>query len=186
MSEDQVVLILGGSGMLRPVVRALLERGNTVIAVARRPHHAAPPNHTPGEFVPVQGEWSDPEALVASILAVIRHRKLPQPLVQGAIVWVHSPYREALLAELHRVLAPDATVLQLWGSGARDPRDVMEAESSSQGRWRLRHLFLGYRYGPSASRWLTDEEISQATIHTWDTDGKYLHAGQLDPWEHRP
>lgn len=99
---------------------------------------------------------------------------------------MHSPYRKAVLAELDRVLASDATVLQLWGSATRDPRDVMEDEALSERRWRLRHLFLGYRHGPSASQWLTDEEISQATVHAWGTDDKYVHAGQLDPWEQRP
>ena len=156
------------------------------MVVARRPHRAAPLARTAGEFIPVTGEWDKPGALVDSVLAAARHRKLSHTPVQGAIVWVHSPHRQAVLAELHRLLAPDATVLQLWGSATRDPRDIMDEEAHSECTWRSRHLFLGYRHGPSASQWLNDQEISQATIHAWDTDDKYFHAGELDPWEQRP
>lgn len=70
MSETQPVLIIGSSGMLHPAVRALLVRGVTAMAVAHRPHRAAPAAHTAGElgeFIPVEGEWSKPGALVAGI-----------------------------------------------------------------------------------------------------------------------
>src|SRR5699024_6410099 len=91
--------------------------------------------------------------------------------------------RRAVLDELDRLLAPDATVLQLWGSATRDPRDVMDAEAHSEYPWRLRHLFLGYHRGPFATRWLTDEAISHAPVHSWDTDDDSALAGELDPWE---
>src|SRR5699024_6492623 len=132
MNESQTVLIIGGSGMLLPAVRTLLERGATVMVVARRPDRAAPPASTAGEFIPVQGQWSEPGVLVDRVLASARHRNISLPLIHGAIVWVHSPHRRAVLDELDRLLAPDATVLQLWGSATRDPRDVMDAEAHSE------------------------------------------------------
>lgn len=182
MGEARSVLVIGGTGMLRPAVRRLLKRGVTVLAVARRPDRAAPPMPTPGEFIPIRGEWSDPGALVESVCAAASRRGISVPLSHGAVIWVHSPFRSAVMDELDRVLAADATVLQLWGSAARDPREVMAEEARSERRWRERHVFLGYHREAGASRWLTDEEISHATIHAWDTDGDCFYAGRLDPW----
>lgn len=186
-TNSQTVIVIGGTGMLRPAVRTLVDRGETVLAASRRPNRGAPSGRWVGEYIPVEGRWAEPEALIGSIRTLMDERDIPAADVPGAIVWVHTPYRQPVLDQFERVLSPDATVLQLWGSAVRDPREVMAEEGSSARPWRTRHLFLGYqRNDDGGARWLTAEEISTATVHAWDSADSHVIAGQIDPWEHRP
>ena len=65
--------------------------------------------------MPVVADWQDPQSLIEAVgTATGRH-----PVTQ-AIVWVHSPYRTAVMCELDRVVASDAIVVQVWGSAGED------------------------------------------------------------------
>lgn len=185
-TSRQTVIVIGGTGMLRAAVRTLVERGNTVVAAARRPGRGAPLGATTGEYVPVEGQWAEPEMLIDAIRTALIQRGTLDSGVHGAIIWIHTPHRQAVLNELERVLGSDATVLQLWGSATKDPREVMGEEDRADRPWRTRHLFLGYQRDLGGSRWLTSEEISSATVRAWDGEDDYFIAGRIDPWGHRP
>lgn len=189
ISDHRAILVIGGTGMLRPAVTSLVNRGMTVLVVARRPHRGAPQKPSMGLHIPVEADWNDPKTLAQRVQAVLEDRLTPRPMVQGAIIWIHSPYRQAVLDQLEHVLSPEARLLQLWGSAAQDPRQVMAAEDHTVRSWDTRHLFLGYQRDDGVSRWLTSLEVSQATLHAWDDESKGNHrfiAGELDPWSHRP
>ncbi|MGO1949078.1 MAG: hypothetical protein ACTH1D_05555 [Mycobacteriaceae bacterium] len=178
----QCVLVIGGTGMLRSAVRGLVGRGDPVIAVARRPQRGAPDGD--GTFIPVEGDWSRPDELVDGIRGALDAHGIRSSDIAGAIVWVHSPYRQPVLDKLEGLLPLDAIVLQLWGSGFQDPREV--AGESVERPWIMRHLFLGYQRDSGVSRWLTDDEISEATVQAWDGANDRVIAGHLDPWDERP
>lgn len=184
--NGQQVLVVGGTGMLRGTVRDLTRRGHTVYAVARRPARGAPEAPAPGEFVPVPSEWSEAGRVGRDVLAAMRSRATTPHAMHGAILWVHSPHRQAVLDQLVDVLAPDATVLQLWGSAATNPRKTMAQEHSTRHPWTMRHLVLGYHREAGYFRWLTDEEISRAALRAWDGDERVSVAGQVEPWARRP
>ena len=184
------VLIIGGTGMLRPVVHELLDRGELVVVVARHPHRAEPPGGGPtmgwtAGFVPVPAQWDRPEALVDQIEATLRSRGEPSVL-DGAIVWIHSPHRQSVLSELSRVLNEASTVVQLWGSAAQDPRRVLAGESDDGYPWTMRHVLLGYHRSSEGARWLTHSEVAAATLQAWDDGPAHVVAGRLDPWEDHP
>lgn len=186
-SDRRYVLVVGGTGMLRRAGHELIGRGHGVLAVARRPARGAPVGDGPGEYVPVEADWSRPEALGDAIRAELDGRGVASGAILGAIVWVHSPHRQAVLDQLEGLLEPGATVLQVWGSAATDPREVMAKDDGCAVRpWRARHLYLGYQRDERGARWLTDEEISGAAVRAWDGDGGPSLAGQVDPWEHHP
>lgn len=175
------VLVIGGTGMLRPAVHELVDRGQTVVVASRRPERAAPPGPGQGRFVPVVATWQEPVALVDSIIAATGGRS-----VTVAVVWVHSPYRIAVMHELDRVVAPGALVLQVWGSAGEDPRNVRAAELVRLPGRSMRDVILGYAGEAGASRWLTHTEISEGVLGALDLPETDQVIGQLDPWDERP
>lgn len=182
------ILVIGGTGMLRLVIHELLERQHLVLAIARRPERAAPAHDAHDRYIPLTGDWRQPETFAQQARAALEHRGATTGQLQGAIVWVHSPYRQAALDQVEQLLEPTAQVLQLWGSATQHPADVMRGEEKSERPWVSKHLLLGYEHSGGASRWLTNDEIAHATLRAWDAvpgDG-YFTAGQTEPWGQRP
>lgn len=174
------ILVVGGTGMLRPAVHALLERGRDVALLARRPARGAPGAPTPGTFLPVAGDWTAPSGLADDVLAATDGRH-----VTTVVAWVHAPHRAAVLEGLPAATIAGAAVIHLWGSAARDSRQTIE-EIDLGGDRRARHVLLGYRSTQAGSRWLTDGEISAAVLRALDGSAAAVVAGQLDPWDQRP
>lgn len=174
-------LVIGGTGMLRHAVHELVGRGSRVIAVSRNPDRAAPPQTSPGEFFPVAADWADPKSLVDAIAAATDERR-----AELVVVWVHTPYRAALMRELERVVAPDAIVVQVWGSAAQDPRGYLTTERVELPGRTSRDVFLGYVIRESGARWLTHREISEGVLHAIDQPEATHTVGQIDPWDQRP
>lgn len=176
-------LVIGGTGMLRPAVRTLLESGHDVAIIARRPECGAPGADTAGRFLPITGDWRDPSSLSDRIRATGHAGRIPT-----VIAWVHDPHRPAVMESIDAVIAPDATVVHLWGSVGQDPRDLVPAFDPVDRR-RVRHVVLGYmphgRHGADA-RWLTDAEISTAVLQALDSDERITVAGRIEPWHRRP
>lgn len=179
--SSEYAVVIGGTGMLRPAVHTLLKRGLKVVVVARRPDRAAPPDELQDQFVPVVGDWSDPETLVEHVLAATGQR-----LAKYLIVWAHSPHQEALMHELERVVAQDAVVVWVWGSAGRDPHEVLTEHADSFAGHRVRHVVLGYLSGVNGSRWLTHTEISTGVLNAIESTREIHVVGRLDPWDRRP
>lgn len=182
MSErDEYVLVVGGTGMLRPAVHQLLERGLKVVAVARNPGRAAPDGTLGARFVAVVADWRDPASLVDAVQAATSGHRATQ-----LIIWAHSPHREALMSELERVAAADAVVVHVWGSAGKDPREALVAQKDPTPGCAVRDVVLGYIEEDGVSRWLTHAEISTGVLGALDgPDGTHL-VGQVDPWDQRP
>lgn len=175
------VLLIGGTGMLRPAVHQLVDRGRRVVVASRRPDRAAPPAAGRGEFVPVVAAWQKPEALSDSIVSATGGHP-----VTHVVVWVHSPYRTAVMGELEHTVASDAIVVQVWGSAGEDPRNVLATERVTLPGRRMRHVILGYAIEAKVSRWLTHTEISDGVLRALDRPEALQIIGQIDPWDHRP
>lgn len=175
------VLVIGGTGMLRSAVYELVDRDLKVVVASRRPDRAARPATGRGEFVPVVAAWQEPQALVDAIVVATGGR-----LVTCVVVWVHFPYRAEMMRELARVVAPDAIVVQVWGSASQDPRDVRATEQVTLPGRRMCDVLLGYVSEAGVARWLTHTEISDGVLQALDRTEALQVVGQIDPWEQRP
>ncbi|HIW99612.1 MAG TPA: hypothetical protein H9871_05665 [Candidatus Nesterenkonia stercoripullorum] len=175
------VLMVGATGMLRPAVHALTHRGHSVTAVSRQPGRATPPSTIPGEFTAVSADWRDPESLTDAVADAAHGHLFPT-----AVVWVHSPYRVAVMRGLARLLTADAVVVQVWGSASHDPRDVLDSQGVDLPGRTMCHVMLGYVRLAGISRWLSSAEISDGVVHALDAAEPVHVVGRIDPWQQRP
>lgn len=175
------VLMVGATGMLRPAVHALTHHGHSVTAVSRQPRRAAPPSTMPGRFTAVSADWRDPESLIDAVADAAYGHLFPT-----AVVWVHSPYRVAVMGGLARGLTADALVVQVWGSASQDPRDVLTSEGVDLPGRTMRHVMLGYVRHTGKSRWLSSTEISDGLLQALQASEPVHVVGHIDPWDQRP
>lgn len=180
MSAVREILVVGGTGMLRPAVYRLLSQGTQVILVARRPERIAP--ETSAEpLVRVAADWSDPENLAAAVGESTAGR-----LVPAALLWVHTPYDQGLHQAIDPLLSPTATVVQLWGSAGQDPRRSRPNPAQYRAPRSYRSLMLGFADGPSTTRWLTDQEISDGALRALNDPAEQQLVGRVEPWSDHP
>jgi NAD(P)-dependent dehydrogenase (short-subunit alcohol dehydrogenase family) len=180
------VLVVGGTGMLRPAVHALADTGRRVVVVARRPDRAlrgaSSASVSVDAVVPVVADWAEPYHLADQVAAAFDGEP-----IDAALLWIHSPHHRQVLAELDPLLAPSATVVQLWGSARRDPSAQATAPPPGYGPPRAyRRVVLGYVRDGAGSRWLTDEEISQGALRALDDPAPVQIVGRTEPWSQRP
>ncbi|KAJ5191769.1 uncharacterized protein N7498_010754 [Penicillium cinerascens] len=177
MDPSTIILVLGGTGMLLPAVRGLLECGHTVALVARRPQHAG----VHPRLLPIHGDWIDANGLARGVRAALGTARPSK-----AILWVHSPYKAAVYAALDSLLSPDAVVVDLTGSAGTSPPIAQIPEPFCQPR-QYRQVVLGFmgKHG-RPTRWLTDQEISDGSLKALDTPGSPQVVGRLEPWDERP
>lgn len=184
-SEDPIVVI-GGTGMLRPAVHRLVADGGHVVVVARRPQRAftgepAPWQASGGQLVPVTADWADPGHLADEVAVATEG-----VAARAVIAWIHGPYHEDVLAALDRTLARTAVVVQLWGSALGDPTEGPAPPAMAASPRSYRRVVLGYVREGSRSRWLTDEEISAGALRALDDPSPVQVVGQVTPWSQRP
>lgn len=178
---ERDILVVGGSGMLRPAVHDLLDEGARVVVVARRPERAASGTDRDGLLVPVTADWAEPRQLAERVVKA----RGDQPFAE-AILWVHSPYGDGLHPELGSLLTDDAVVVHLWGSAGRDPREGPEVPDAYVQPRRYRRVVLGFADGSSGTRWLTDDEISGGAVHALTDPAPVQIVGRVEPWSDRP
>lgn len=177
----QEILVVGGTGMLKPAVDQLLVSGTSVFVVARNPHRATPDNKTSGVFTPVRGDWERPSELVDAVLEATGGRRLPT-----LVFWAHSPHRFPLIKELDRALEPPATVVRIWGSATRDPRMALSHDEHVLENHNVRDVVLGYEQTAGRNRWLTNGEISDGVLKSLAEDTSMQVVGKIDPWKLHP
>lgn len=180
MAGAREVLVVGGTGMLRPAVYRLLTEGMRVIVVARRPERIVP-DTSAERLVRIAADWSQPEDLAAAVGESTAGRLLP-----AALLWVHTPYDQALHQALDPLLSPTATVVQLWGSAGEDPRRSRPNPAEYRPPRSYRSLILGFADGLSTTRWLTDQEISEGALRALQDPAEQQVVGRVEPWSDHP
>ena len=150
-------LVIGGTGMLAGLTRALVARGHSVTSIARRAtllSERACTDQSRGLLVPVALDYRDSAALEEALAHVVRERGP----VDLAVCWIHTdaPHAPGLVA---RALAAGARLVQVFGTR----------------HWPLAEIPLHVAYrqvllGTSGGRWLTHEEISEGVLAAMDAD----------------
>ncbi|MFC4333604.1 Rossmann-fold NAD(P)-binding domain-containing protein [Salininema proteolyticum] len=149
--HQSTVLVVGGTGMLRPAVRSLAEAGSRVLVAARSPKGITEVGPT-GSVSFVGAHWERPRELADSV-----RRAAGGPL-ERAVLWVHAPFRAAVEDALGDVLADDAVVVRLYGSAAQEP------SPAERPPWTVRNVVLGSKIEAGRRRWLTHGEISSGAL----------------------
>jgi hypothetical protein len=182
------VLVVGGTGMLRPVAMELARRGHATTVIARSREPLADMAEESGGFVhPLPLDYRELETLEAELRRAIHERGALTLIV----AWIHASAPAAPLA-IARVAAHDDSALRyvhVLGSAADDPsapdprrRQAFEAI----GRIEYEEVILGFVHEPDGSRWLTDAEISAGVLAAIDAPAPRHLVGVTRPWSDRP
>lgn len=175
------VLVVGGTGMLRPAVHDLLADGAHVVVVARRPERAATGTSADDRLTPVVADWTDPLGWRDAVRVALNGR-----VVYEALIWAHTPYDQAIHRNLAEVLAPTAVIVQLWGSANSDPRLSRPWPAECRPPRDYRRVVLGFADGPAGTRWLTDREISNGAFNALREPTAEQVVGRVEPWTEHP
>jgi NAD(P)-dependent dehydrogenase (short-subunit alcohol dehydrogenase family) len=158
-------LVVGGTGMLAGLVRALAEEGDDVTVLAR---------------------WGWPgSGSVQSLLVDYRNADALKLVLKDAglfermVAWIHSDAPGAL-GVLRQSVVGD--VLHVLGSAAADPGFPVHIPAVGEPR----EVILGFVRAGTHSRWLTDDEISAGVLQALNSGEPRSVIGTVTPWSDRP
>lgn len=170
-------LIVGGTGMLSELTKALAGDGGRLSLLSRRA----------SAFPGVEGfdaDYQDEAAFRRALDAAIE-RCGPIDL---AVAWFHNLKLPAprLLAE--RV---SGRMFQMLGSAVADPSrpdrlDLARAVAAGLSGCAARQVVLGFKVEAGRSRWLTNAEISSGVLEAVRGDRPHAVIGQVEPWSAKP
>ncbi len=178
MNRFNHALIVGGSGMLAGLCRALAEHGTRVSVLARnekRIRAIAP------SVEAVVCDYNDGTAL-AEVLGMIE----PPDLI---VAWIHgrAPHARRALAEC---VAAEGRFVQVLGSAHGDPSHperLVEMEQAVEGLpIDYSAVVLGFVIEGGKSRWLTNDEISAGVLAALESAAPLSIVGTVEPWSAKP
>ena len=168
------ILVVGGTGMLSGLCKALAEDGGRLSLLSRRASAL-------GGF---DCDYHDEAAFAAALKAAV-DRSGPIDL---AVAWFHTLKIPAPRRLAERVRG---RMFQVLGSAAADPghpRRLETARKVAEGLpdCAVRQVVLGFKVEDGRSRWLTNDEISAGVLAAIRADLTYSIIGQSEPWSARP
>lgn len=176
-------LIIGGSGMLAGLVKALANEGRTVSVLARNNRRLEQLAALAPGIQPLPCDYHNSAALHQAISeATTTHGP-----IERTICWIHDSAPEAL-----GIVAPFTTgaFLHVFGSAAADPANPEMLDG-----WRARfdgmplvykQVILGFVKSGGASRWLDHDEISGGVLNALNGKDLRTTVGVTAPWSDRP
>ncbi|MHC4821539.1 MAG: Rossmann-fold NAD(P)-binding domain-containing protein [Planctomycetota bacterium] len=172
-------LVIGGSGMLAGVTRALGERG-PVTVVARE--LGALERLRTATVTPLPMDYTDGDQLHGGLRsAVARHGP-----VDLCVAWIHSTAPEAPLDVARYV---QGRYFHVLGSASADPTSNVtgsRAAFEALGGVDYHEVILGFVRESGGSRWLTNEEICAGVLEAVDAPAARRVVGTVEPWAERP
>ncbi len=163
-------LVVGGTGMLSGVVRALIAEGDEVYVLARHPQ-------MPLEVKPLAADYRSAAALATTLTTV-------EPF-ERAVVWIHSDAPEAPQTVARFVTGPYLHVLGSASANPSRPDQSRRAGFEALG-CDYREVILGFVRESGRSRWLTDTEISAGVLAALRSNERRSVIGTVTPWQDRP
>ena len=168
-------LVIGGSGILRPLAASLVERGWRVTVVAREPS-----DEGPGRFV-VPADARKPEELARALDGAVAERG------SFGLCMVYAPFAPAGSMRQVAARSPGRLVYALtsgWAApdAAREERDAWapDGEGSTQ------RVTLGWAQEDGGTRWHTPAEVSAGVLAALDGGGEEVTLGRVRPWGSSP
>lgn len=172
------VLIVGGSGMLAGLARHLCERAERVSILARNEKRI----RAVSEAVdPIVCDYNDGVAL-AEALSLIEAPDL-------VVAWIHGRAPQARRAFAERLVA-EGRFVQVLGSAHGDPSHPERLAEMAKAADALpidyQAVLLGFVVENGASRWLSNEEISQGVLAAIESEKPVAIVGTVEPWSAKP
>jgi hypothetical protein len=178
------ILVVGGSGMLREMVEALVRDGGRLSLLSRRASAAAPAGATGYD-----GDYYDEAGFVRALDAAVA----AEGPIELAVAWFHTLKIAAPRRLAERIGSPGAPgrLVQVLGSATADPghpERLAAAAEVAQGleNCRLLQVVLGFVAEQGRSRWLSNAEISNGVLTAIRADRPLTFVGQVAPWPARP
>jgi hypothetical protein len=170
-------LVVGGTGMLSELVRALAGDGERLSLLSRQASAAAGDDGFDCDYHDQDGFRDALDRAVA--------RSGPIDL---AVVWFHTLKIDAPRLVAERVAG---RMVQILGSATADPAHPERLEFAQQivaglPGCDLRQVVLGFKVEDGQARWLTNTEISQGVLEAVGADRSLTIVGQVKPWSARP
>lgn len=182
-------LIIGGTGMLRPVTEELARRFDhvSVVARTRRDLEELERAH-PGSVHALPVDYRD----TVTLRGVLDESVLVYGPIALAVVWVHeekAPETALAIAEFVGTALSPGRYVHVRSSEAANPAEPRE---SSRVRFleypqvRYQEVILGFVRENGGSRWLTNREIAEGVLGAIAADTDRSVVGTVEPWENRP
>ncbi len=186
--EIDHALVIGGTGMLRRGTVAIAERSRRLTAVARTTASLAALARLLADRDGDRYEtldWDQPEQFVLGLQRLVNQVGHPTLV----LAWLHDMNLGPRVAE---VISSPRTVcdfFQVLGSGGGSPQGgatALRAQVEALSDVRYFQVVLGFKRESGASRWLTDDEISDGVLEAIRKREAQHSVGTLEPWDQRP
>jgi NAD(P)-dependent dehydrogenase (short-subunit alcohol dehydrogenase family) len=195
MMNKPHALVVGGTGMLKPVSLHLARQGYHVSVVARTSERlnalAEEAKAFEGSINPITVDYHE----IGAFADVLRQATECYGRIELAIVWIHKTAPEAYYVMAQFVGAPEkpGRYIHLVGSATGDPANAQAVAERRERFARLQNIMyqeviLGFIIEKDkTSRWLKQEEIQQGTRYAIDHPEVHQHiVGTLTPWSAKP
>lgn len=182
-------LVIGGTGMLRPVTEHLARTYKAVSVVARSKRDLEElEREFPGVVHGLPLDYRDTVTLRAVVDAAV----LAYGRIDPAVVWVHmekAPEAPFAVAEFVGSAEVPGRFLHVLGSAAADPSQpahTLRMAFTAFPQVAYRDVVLGFVRGKGGSRWLTNAEIAAGVLGALEGDSERTIVGVVEPWAERP
>ncbi len=178
MSPVAHALVVGGSGMLSGLCRALGAQAGRVSVLARnerRIRSIAP------DIEPIVCDYNNGTALAEALMQIA-----PPDLL---IAWIHGRAPAARRA-LAQSVAAEGRFIQVLGSAHGDPSHPERLKEMAQAADGLpidySAIVLGFVVEGGRSRWLNNDEISSGVFAAIESGAPLSIIGTVEPWSAHP
>lgn len=174
-------LLIGTTGMLAPVARQIVGESQHATLCAR--------NASKFSF----GEsFLDDKVMKLPLDYTDETHFLDTLRVRGpvdlAVTWIH-PEAHDLRNGIADCVIPGGKIIEIMGSAAGKTNGFADQRleaMQAHGDKTYRQVILGFVVEDDSSRWLTHDEICDATLRAYRGFDTRTLAGTLEPWEMRP
>lgn len=191
LDKKDHVLVIGGTGMLRGVVKYFIEQGNIVSVVGRNRKRLQvleqESQGLPGLMNPVAIDYTNTNEFIRAI----SHAISQYGPIRTSVNWIHSiaPNAPTALMELQNTTSPGSTYIRLLGSAYGNPAKQSNDSERIATKYPNIHYceaILGFIVEDQSSRWLTHHEICQGVIEALESQLERNIIGTITPWSLRP
>ncbi len=189
-------LVVGGTGMLRPVVHYLIKAGwhVSVIAMTQQSLNSLR-DEVSSKCHPQSKSQTKVNRLYTFALDYANTEELQKVLhdsvetngsITLTIAWIHSSSPAALLTV---ALAVEGDFFQVRSAGVsqksyQDPFDIASVQKMAHLKYH--RIILGFQMDDYGTRWLTNEEIADGVIGAFSKKESSTVVGIVEPWDKRP
>ena len=181
-------LVIGGTGMLRRATVAIGKRSKRLTAVARTATSLAALARLLADREGDRYEtldWNQPEQFISDLRRLVNEAGHPTLV----LAWLHDVNLGARVASAVSVHEKPYDFFQVIGSSGGSPHSGAAAVRERVERVthiRYFQVVLGFKREAGASRWLTNDEISDGVLEAIRKREACRIIGTVTPWEQRP